>query len=279
MKTPTPETTRLETRLRSFFGFKSLPFTKDLEPAEHFQTDTMARGLERLSYLVDRQGTGVIFGTPGSGKSTWLRAFLASLPKTSHAVCYTEHTNCAPVDLYREIARGFDVLPRYRKADVLRDLKERLLKLSRAQKVRPVLVIDEAHRLPAPGLDELRLLTSFDQDGRDDLTLIIAGHPQLETNLRLGVNEAFAQRIVQRIHLRPLRSQEVGDYLAFRLEHAGRTARLFLPDAVEAVYRASRGIPRLVDRLAEHCLLLALKAKKAEIDAELVTEAVDEVQP
>ena len=278
MKNPASETARLETRLRSFFGLKSLPFTKDLEPDKPFSTDSFARGLDRLHYLADRQGTGVVFGTPGTGKSTLLRSFLAALPRTSHSVCYVSRTNCASVELFREIARGFQIAPSYRKADVMREIHDRVLKLSRVQKVRPILVLDEAHLLPSAILDELRLLTSFEEDSRDDLTFLLAGHPQLESNLRLAVNEAFAQRIVLRVHLRPFTAGEVAEYLAFRLQLAGRTAKLFLPDAVEAIHRASRGVPRVIDRLAEHSLLLTLKAKKTEIDADIVTDALDEVE-
>jgi len=278
-KTTNDPMARLETRLRSTFGFTTLPFTKDLRLDQAFHTDNFVRGLERLGYLVDRRGIGAVFGTPGTGKSTLLRGFIEALPKTSHVVAYVDHTNCAVGDLYREIARGFGLVPRYRKADVMRDIKDQVVKLSRQKKVRPVLVLDDAHLLAAASLDEVRLLTSFDQDSSDDLTVILAGHPQLDTNLRLAVNEAIAQRLVLRVHLSPLGSKEVAEYLAFRLEQAGRTGALFLPDAVEALFRASRGIPRVLDRLAEHCLLLAMKAKKLDVDADLVTEAVDEVEP
>lgn len=270
---------RLETSVRSAFGLKMLPFAKDRDADEAFATDNFQSALDRLDYLVDRQGTGAVFGTPGTGKSTLLRSFIASLAKTSHAVCYVPHTNCATLDLYRDIARGFQVEPRHRKSDLMADVKSRILKLTRGQKIRAVLIIDDAHLLPSSSLDELRLLTTFDEDASDDLTLILAGHPQFETSLRLAINEALAQRIVVRVHLRPLRAQEVSEYIDFRLQHAGRTARLFLPEAVEAIFRASRGIPRLVDRIAEHAMLFALKASKKEIDSDTVTEAVDEVQP
>jgi type II secretory pathway predicted ATPase ExeA len=142
-----------------------------------------------------------------------------------------------------------------------------------------VLVLDEAHLLPTGFLEEIRLLTSFDADGADDLTVLIAGHPQLERNLKLAVNEALAQRIVVRIRLRSLHPQEVEAYLTFRLERAGRTAALFLPDAVEALAKAARGVPRLVDRVAEQSLLLAYRGKRKEIDADLVMDAVEEVDP
>jgi type II secretory pathway predicted ATPase ExeA len=270
---------RLETRLRSAFGLKSLPFAKEADPERLYVHPFLEQALDRLRYLADRKGIGVVFGAPGTGKSTLLRTFLASLGRTSHAVCYVEHTTCAILDIHRQIARGFALEPRFRKADVVAELKERLLKLARHQKIRPVLVIDEAHHLPVGFLDELRLLSSFDADGSDDLTVILAGHAQLENTLRLAVHEALAQRIVIRIRLRSLKPEEVEAYLDFRLQAAGRTAKLFLPEAVEAIAKASRGIPRLIDRVAEHCLLLALQANKKDIDADTVTEAIDEVDP
>lgn len=206
---PKREKQRLEVQLRSLFGFRSLPFTKCLDDGEVFETPQIAKALERLRYLSDRRGIGAVFGAPGTGKSTLLRTFLDSLGKTTHSVCYVTHTTCATVDLFREIARGFQIEPPYRKVDVLRDLKERILKISRNQRLHPVLVIDEAHLLPRPSLDDLRILTSFDADGRNELTLILAGQPQLETNLRLAINEALAQRIAIRVRLRSLHPSEV----------------------------------------------------------------------
>jgi len=270
---------RVETQIRSAFGLKALPFTKELDPDKILDTPSFQKALDRLRYLADRRGIGVVFANPGTGKSTLLRSFLASLGRTGFATCYLTHTTCAVLDLCREIARGFGVEPGYRKADVVRTVKDRIQKLSRVQKVRPILVLDEAHLLPANFLDEIRILTSFDQDGADDLTVVLAGQPQLERNLDLAVNEAFAQRIVVRIRLRSLHPKEVEDYLRLRLELAGRTAKLFLPDAVEAIAKASRGIPRLVDRVAEMSILLAFQAGKKDVDAEIVQEAVEEVKP
>lgn len=270
---------RMITRLRSFFGFTKLPFTKELDPERLFCTGRFQEALDRLRYLNDRRGTGAVFGAPGTGKSTLMGSFLSSLGKSTHAVCYVDYAGCAILDLYRQIARGFHIEPRFQKAEVVREIKERIVKLSRTQKLTPILVIDDAHLLTARALDDLRLLTSFDGDSRDDLTLILCGQPQLESQLRLAVNEALAQRIVLRIRLRSFHPDEVESYILYRLELAGRTAKLFLPDAVEAIAKGSRGIPRLVDRLAEHCLLLALRAKRKEIDSDLVTEAIDEVDP
>ena len=270
---------RIETRLRSYFGLVHLPFTKDQDPEQIYEVPVQAKALERLRFIVDRKGIGIVVGVPGCGKSTVLRKLKASLGRTTHSVAYLHQTTCASVDLYREIARGFGLEPRYRKADVLREIAERLLTISRTKRIRPVLLLDEAHLLKASFLDELRVLTNFDEDGADELVLILAGHPQLESTLALGVNEALSQRIAVRVRLVPLAHSEIEGYLAFRLEQAGRTGKLFLPDAIEAITKGSRGVPRLIDRIAETSLLLAMEARRKEIDAAIVLNAVDEVCP
>lgn len=270
---------KLMTRVRSVFGFTHQPFAKGLEADQLFRTDLFNQALDRLRYLCDRRGTGTVFGVPGTGKSTLLHSFLGSLGKTTHAICYVAFSSCSVIDLYRQIARGLQLEPRFRKADLADDIKERVLKLSRTQKLTVLVIVDDAHLMTSNVLDDLRLLTSFDGDSRDDLTLILAGQPQLESQLRLAVNEALAQRIVLKVRLRSLHPEEVSAYLAHRLEVAGRTAPLFETDAVEAIAKGSRGIPRLIDRLAEHSLLLALRDNKKEIDTDIVTEAIDEVEP
>jgi type II secretory pathway predicted ATPase ExeA len=269
----------LETQLRAFFGFKNLPFAKHLEPHELFRLQRLEHAQERLRYLVDRRGIGALFGAPGTGKSTLLRAFLDSLSKTAHATVYICHSSCATLDLLRQIAHGFQLAPALRKADLVRQIQERLFKLACVQKLSPVLVFDEAHLLPGAFLDELRLLTSFEADARDYLTLILAGHPQLESNLRLAVNEALAQRLILRLRLNGLAPAEVPEYVKFRLERAGRTAALFLPDALEALAKASRGVPRLIDRLAEHALLLAFQEHHKDVGVQVLNQAIEEVEP
>jgi len=269
----------IESELRAFFGFHELPFTKSSRASEPFFTDAFNEALERLSYLAERRGIGALIGEPGSGKSTLLHFFLRSFSRATHAICYVEHTRCTSLDLLRAIARGFGITARYRKVDVLADLEERIVRLSREKRIQPILVLDEAHLLAPSALDEIRLLTSFEEDTREDLTLLLSGHPQLISKLTLAVNDALAQRVVLRIKMENLDRQQVERYIEFRLEMAGRTAGLFLPDAIEAIVRASRGIPRVIDGLCELSILHAWKGKRLEIDAELVSVAVDEYRP
>lgn len=270
---------RIDSRVKSTFGLNRLPFTQEVGEGEYFVHPEFEQALGRLRYVADRRGVAALIGGPGVGKSTLLRAFIADLGKTAFHVAYVPDSTCAIVDLYRVIARAFDVEPGFRKADVARQIKERLVALSRTRKVCPVLIIDEAHLLNRAFFDELRILTNFDADSREELMLLLAGQPQMETSLRLGINEALAQRIVLRVRLASLGREEAEKYLLHRLARAGRTAPLFTADGMEALFRASRGVPRMIDRVAEVALLLAVADKRKDVDADLVTRAIEEVEP
>lgn len=268
---------RTASRLKNAFGLKRLPFTCEIDGG-YFSHPAFDQGLKRLRYVADRRGLAALIAGPGVGKSTLLRAFMDSLGKTAFKIAYVPECSCAVLDLYRAIARAFGIEPGFRKNDVSRQIRERLLALSRTRKVCPVLVLDEAHLLSRAFFDELRILMNFDADGSEEMMLLLSGQPQLEACLRLGVNEALAQRIVLRVRLQGLDRDAVGRYVAHRLEQVGRSAPLFTQDGIEGLFRASRGVIRLVDRVAEVALLLALEERKKEVDAELVAAAVQEVE-
>ena len=264
-------------RIKSTFGFDRHPFASPAKD-DLFRHAQLDHALDRLRYMAERKGICTLIAGPGLGKSTVLRAFIAELPKTAFAVAYLPETTCATVDLYRNIARAFDLVPAFRKSDLSAQIKARLGALV-SRKVCPVLILDEAHLLSRTFFDELRILTNFVADSKNDLLLILAGQPQLAVSLRLGINEALAQRIVIRLKLEPMNRSQCADYLTLRLVAAGRNAPLFSPDAVEALFKASQGVPRRLDRTAELALLLALKAKTADIDADLIDKAVQALDP
>ncbi len=139
-------------------------------------------------------------------------------------------------------------------------------------------LIDESHKLPTAFLEEIRFFTNFDCDRRDKIVLILAGQPQLVNHLRLAINEPLSQRIIVRASLSPLTPDEVTDYVQHRLHSVGRSAPIFTHCAFEALYRASRGVPRLIDQLAERSLVEACKAKSNEIDSNLITSIAIETE-
>ncbi len=256
-------------QIKAAFGFSRLPFAK--EGIDVFEHERFSKGLEMLDYLAQRSGIGALTAPPGCGKSVLISAFLEGLSQTEYHAVYLAHTTCGVIDIYRQILLALGIQPAYRKADLYRQLQERLLVLTRQKHVRPVIIIDEAHRLTTSFLEEIRLFTNFDCDRRDEVALLLSGQLQLESALRLAIHEPLAQRIIVRVQLMPFSREEADSYVSHRLAAAGRTAALFTHCGLEALHKASRGVPRLIDQIAERSIFAALQSKSKQIDAQIVS--------
>ena len=136
-----------------------------------------------------------------------------------------------------------------------------------------VLIIDEAHLLPLPTLQELRLLTNFKMDSYDPFILILAGQTELRRIMDYAILEPFAQRLAMRYQMPPLNLEQTGPYLVHQLELAGAHETIFDEPAVRAVHDASFGIPRRIGAVAIQALNYAMFSEKRSVDAETVINA------
>ena len=138
------------------------------------------------------------------------------------------------------------------------------------------MLCDEAHLLPYPALEQLPLLLNFDMDSSRQLTLLLAGQQLLRRTLTLQVHEALRQRICVHYHLEGLTRDEVDGYLTHQAKSAGVTVPLFDESARQALYQATRGIPRKINKVALAALRLAAERKVQLVDGALLLEATGE---
>jgi type II secretory pathway predicted ATPase ExeA len=141
----------------------------------------------------------------------------------------------------------------------------------------PVLIVDEAQHLRNDVLEDLRLLTNYEMDSQNRLCLLFVGQVELRRRLHMTVHEALAQRIVVQHHLTGLTREELPHYLAHLLHLAGTELPLFEPQAQEALFQASSGMPRKVNLLAHHALLAAAVTRTKTVSAEHIETALTEV--
>ena len=150
-------------------------------------------------------------------------------------------------------------------------------RLVHESKTRPIVIIDEAHHLRTEVLEDLRLLTNYEMDSDNRLCLLFIGLTDLRRRIAMAAHESLQQRIVVRFHLEGLGQKEIGEYLAHRLRAAGTELPLFEPAATEAIYQATRALPRRINRLAHYALTAAAIAKARSVTAEHVAEAMTEI--
>jgi type II secretory pathway predicted ATPase ExeA/tetratricopeptide (TPR) repeat protein len=242
------------------FGLKDFPFGDISSPAELFENDQLREVVAHFFYaLENHEPFFLLTGEVGTGKSTAVKAILAQLPLgTPRAL--VSHTSLSPRQLLIEIAVKFG-LPEEEpvsKRRLLSQLQELLAGHSRGGK-RAVLIVDEAHLLVDSCLEEIRLLSNLQLDGRPVLQTCLVGQPELNERLRQDHLRQLRQRISVRYVLKVMSKLETREYLERRLRVAGcaRPKDLFSSDASDTIYDWTRGYPREVNVLARQALLNA----------------------
>jgi general secretion pathway protein A len=148
-----------------------------------------------------------------------------------------------------------------------------------AEGLRVVLIIDEAQNLSAEALEQVRLLTNLETNTQKLLQIILLGQPELRDLLARKDLRQLSQRITARFHLTPLDENETQQYLRHRFAVAGGPQFPFAADALHALFRYSKGIPRLLNIIADRALLAAYVHENHVVDRKLVMLAAKEILP
>jgi type II secretory pathway predicted ATPase ExeA len=263
---------------KEFYGLKEKPFSKTPDPRFLYLSAGHRESLARLQYVVEERELALLTGDIGCGKTTISRALMDSMGDAYH-FCFIFNPRLTGLELLRVIARDLTVAtPSIAKDELLREITEALYRFHN-EKCCPVIVIDEAQMIPDREIfDEIRLLTNFQLDDKNLLSVIIMGQPELRRTLAEPIYEAFRQRIAINYHLFPLNLEETLEYLDFRMEVAGGSSGLFSPDAVQRIYEFSGGVPRKINVIATNALLEGFGRDAAWIDAAIIEEMADELK-
>lgn len=265
----------------SYFGLKEKPFSIAPNPEYLYMSERHKEALLHLNYgLGDTGGFVLLTGEVGTGKTTITRSMLKSLPENTE-VAFVLNPALSELELLASICDELNITY---------DLQTATLKsLTDALKARfienyksgghTLLVIDEAQHLSPSVLEQLRLLTNLETDNKKLVQIALIGQPELQVLLQRNELRQLAQRITSRYHLLSLTESQVFAYIQHRLQTAGCDTELFSHEAVAHIYKRTQGIPRLINLLADRCLLGAFSAQKKQIDKAVVEQAAREALP
>jgi general secretion pathway protein A len=258
-----------------FFGFSTKPFGRTPDPAFLYESAQHREALARLEYAVEEKDLALLVGDVGSGKTTLSRALIDRIGDTRPVVLLI-NPRLSPMQLLRAIAAGLGLeSPRFRN-DVLDAIHHKLFELFEAKR-EPVVIIDEAQLIPSKAtFDEIRLLTNFQLDDQNLLSLILIGQPELHDRVQRAGYAALRQRIGLRYRLGPLSLDETVEYIEHRIRVAGGTRNPFDAAAMAEIHALSGGIPRLINTLATTALLDAFGEDAELVDTSRVESAARE---
>jgi len=265
----------------SYYGFSAKPF--QLSPDARFFFDSRAhhRAMAYLRYgLNQREGFIVITGGIGTGKTMLVRNLFAELPHDQLVAAQLVSTQVEADDILRLINAAFG-LPHedLAKASLLRNL-EAFFRARQAEGKRVLIVVDEAQNLPPRTIEELRMLSNYqDEQGHALVQSFLLGQAELKDTLQRQEMEQVRQRIIAAYHLEPLAQDELRDYVLHRLGCVGWQGNPQLDEAVfEVLHQASGGVPRRVNTLGDRLLLYGAIEELTHIGREHAETVVAEVQ-
>jgi MSHA biogenesis protein MshM len=155
------------------FGLRHAPLGKEL--TEPWDDGALERLAQRFNWLLQSPGIGLITGEPGVGKTAALRSLTHALNPHRYLVLYQAETDFGRLDIYRGLARALGVEPSYRRAQLWRDIKQRVHELVDSKQVTPVWIIDEAQNLPAEFFRDFPAFLNFAFDSRDLISVWLVG--------------------------------------------------------------------------------------------------------
>ncbi len=262
------------------FGLDRRPFSSVPRTDQYYPATTIESSRQTLDRAVQRaEGVGLVVGPAGTGK-TLLCQMLAEQFRESFQVAML---CCGRLSTQKALLQAilFGLKQPYRGMDE-GELRLALVDYVTADEDCPngiVLVVDEAHTLPLRLFEEIRLLTNLAKDNRPRIRLVMVGGPLLEERFANPKLESFSQRIVARCYLEPLTRAETQQYIQRQVSRAGAGDEpIFSTEACRAVHQATDGVPRLVNQLCDHAMLLAFSNGQSRINTGCVEEAWADLQ-
>jgi type II secretory pathway predicted ATPase ExeA len=263
---------------KNFFHLQSTPFADSPDPRFLVRMPHTSEALATLEYGISaHKGFIVLTGEVGTGKTTLLRSALASFDPGRVFSSFVFNPRLEILDFLEFILCDFGMAPQSRtKSGMLIQLNQWLIERFRREET-CVLVVDEAQNLGWEMLEEIRLLTNLETSSRKLVQIVLSGQPELEERLCAPDLRQLRQRITMWARTHAITAEETSVYITQRLLIAGSSERIFSDDAIATIHLASRGIPRVINLICEHALILAYVEQIQRIPAPLIQTVAREL--
>lgn len=259
------------------FGLISQPLGKDTR--ELWDDGPIAALKERFRWLLENPGVALLTGDPGVGKTSALRLIADGLNPHRYQVIYMSETDFGRMDIYRQLALALGLDASYRRSQLWRDIKAKILELADGKRILPVWIIDEAQNLPQEFFRDFPAFLNFAFDSRDLMTVWFVGHPSLAQFFTRSPVAALASRLHLRIQFEPIKGRErFAALIRHGLQSAGCNQTILSDSGFELLLQGSQGVPRTAGMILMTAMRLAVPKGLNHIPDDLLKDAMEELK-
>ena len=262
---------------KEHFGMANTPFSRKIPPEMLFESSSIQEALARCIYVSKEQLFAVVTGDSGCGKSTLIRKLIEELPREEFITLYLSDSKLTPKWLYNGLIQQLGGTQKFYRGDAKLELQKEIELIRGLQNKKVVCILDEAHLLDKETLEEFRFFLNTKIDSESPMALILVGQTELRTDkLNLQRYAAIRQRIDMNCILPHLDRAETEGYILSHLKYSGGSQDVFTSRALDEIFQASTGIPRVINRICEKSLMYAFQQRKRLVDDHMVRYVVDD---
>ena len=256
------------------FNLSEQPFSKEISTDRLLSLPSIHSALKTLELLVETKGIGCLTGKSGTGKSCLIRMLIAGMHTGLVNPVYLCHTSIGVMEFYTHLSTALGLAPAGRRAAMFRSVQERVYCLHRSSRIHTVLIIDEAHLLSNEILKELRLLSNFEVDSLNAMTILLCGQQSLLQKFGLSILESLANSITISVSTDGLPKEETFSYVEQRISSCGGNPATFTKGALNLIHQASVGVLRSVGTIATAGLGKAFAGDSPTVEIEHVQAVI-----
>jgi len=258
----------------NFYGLKEKPFQITPNPKYLYLSPVHEKAMTYLEYgLTESVGFILFTGEVGAGKTTMVRYIIDQF-ETEKEIGVIFNTNVTADELLCLILQSFKLEPETGNITKNLDIFQEFLIDRCTENKQVLLIVDEAQNLSDEALEQVRMLSNLQSDDKNFIQIMLVGQPELKDRLKQQDHISFAQRIAVNFFLSGLTNEETRSYIAYRLEKAGGRPDIFNHQAVDLIYKVSRGIPRSINLLCDAALVYGFAYEFETIEAPVVEEVI-----